>query len=88
VIPHGRLQTTLILTITAIVWLFLATDGRYHWDEPGYLHTACYYDIGGILNKDTQPGYAFYSSRILHLIFAHLVFTLVGPGQLGIHVIA
>ncbi len=69
------------------VWAVLAADGRHHWDEPIYLYMAAYFDPSSILDPG-QYGYGFYASRILHLLFSNLIFSLTGPGRLGIAVVA
>jgi hypothetical protein len=71
-----------------LLWLLLAHDGRYHWDEPMYLYIPAYFDTARILDPSVQPMYGFYSSRILHLLFTRLVFSMTGPGPLGIALVA
>lgn len=65
----------------------LAVNGRHHWDEPLYLYMAAYFDPSSILDPG-HYGYRFYASRILHLLFSSLVFSLTGPGRVGIALIA
>ena len=67
------------------LWAVLAADGRHHWDEPIYLYMGAYFDPSSILDPG-QYGYRFYASRILHLLFSNLIFSLTGPGRLGIAV--
>jgi hypothetical protein len=70
-----------------LLWAVLAADGRHHWDEPLYLYMAAFFDRSAMLDPG-HYGHAFYASRILHLFFADLVFSLTGPGPLGMSLIA
>ena len=69
------------------LWAMLAVNGRHHWDEPLYLYMAAYFDPSSILDPG-HYGYRFYASRILHLLFSNLAFSLTGPGRVGIALIA
>lgn len=71
------------------VWLWLAADGRLHWDEPDYLYMGAYLSVPEILAGDYQPSgiEGFTASRIGHVLFLKLVVSLLGPGATSLAVI-
>ncbi|MGH8249951.1 MAG: hypothetical protein ACREVI_04515 [Steroidobacteraceae bacterium] len=77
------------LAIAASLGLWLAADGRLHWDEPGYLYEAAYQDfdeiIAGAVQSSGLPD--FIQGRILHVLFLKGFLTLTGPGELGFWII-
>ena len=71
------------------LWLWLANDGRLHWDEPGYLYAAAYLDVGEIVAAEFQPsGVAWHSTnRILHILFCHALYSVFGVRPIVIDLI-
>ena len=71
------------------LWLWLANDGRLHWDEPGYLYAAAYLDVGEIVAAEFQPsGVAWHSTnRILHILFCHALYSVFGVKPIVIDLI-
>ena len=71
------------------VWLWLAADGRLHWDEPDYLYMGAYLSVPEILAGDYQPSgiEGFSVSRVGHVLLLKLVVSLLGPGAASLAVI-
>ena len=67
------------LLVAAIVVL-LGFDGTLHWDEPGYLYAGIYQTVDQILRAEVQPSGIpdFTTGKLLHVLFVHLVYSLVG----------
>jgi hypothetical protein len=61
-----------------LLFLFLAFDGRLHWDEAGYLYTGGFLDREAILKGEFLGG--IYLSRLLHITTIAAIVDLVGPG--------
>lgn len=76
-IPSVLISAALIGTFS-----FLAFDGRLHWDEPYYLFAGGYLDLDDILKGDFQPSgiEGHYLSRIFHVLWIHLVVSVIGLG--------
>ena len=62
------------------LWLWVANDGRLHWDEAAFLYTAAYFDVEEIVAAEFQPsGISFFSAnRILHILFCHALYSVLG----------
>ena len=77
------------LALSVLLFFWLAMDGRLHWDEPAYLYTGGYLDLGQILAAQYQPSGidSFYVSRILHVIFIHGLTQLFGTGAFSFQLI-
>ena len=75
--------------LTAGLWCWAASDGRLHWDEPGYLYTAAFFDTSEIVGGEFQPSgnVGFSSARILHILFAHALYSVFGVGPLVVGLI-
>jgi Dolichyl-phosphate-mannose-protein mannosyltransferase len=61
-----------------LLFLFLAFDGRLHWDEAAYLYTGGFLDREAILKGEFIGG--LYVSRLLHIAVIAAIVDLVGPG--------
>jgi hypothetical protein len=61
-----------------LLFLFLAFDGRLHWDEAAYLYTGGFLDREAILEGEFIGG--LYISRLLHIATIAAIVDLVGPG--------
>ena len=59
-------------------FVFLAFDGRLHWDEAAYLYTGGFLDREAILEGEFIGG--LYISRLLHIATIAAIVDLVGPG--------
>jgi hypothetical protein len=55
--------------------LWVACDGRHHWDEPTYLYAGAYVDTVDIVGGQVQPSGIghFTQGRILHALFVKAV---------------
>jgi hypothetical protein len=69
---------TLGLAAGVVLFLFLACDGRLHWDEAGYLYTGGFLDWPAILKGEFLGG--IYLSRMLHIAVIATIVDVVGPG--------
>jgi hypothetical protein len=75
----GPAARTLVAALgVAVLFLFLAFDGRLHWDEAGYLYTGGFLDREAILKGEFLGG--IYISRMLHIAVIAAIVDLVGPG--------
>lgn len=72
--------------VPILLYLFLAFDGTTHWDENNYLFKAAYapFDLGAPWLHGLG---GFFSGRLAHIGFLHLLFRLLGPGLLSVLVI-
>ncbi|MGH6904193.1 MAG: hypothetical protein ACREIR_15775 [Geminicoccaceae bacterium] len=61
-----------------LLFVFLAFDGRLHWDEAAYLYTGGFLDREAILKGEFIGG--LYVSRLLHIATIAAIVDLVGPG--------
>lgn len=70
----------------AVLFLFLAFDGRLHWDEPAYLYTGAFLPFDAIIQGDFQPSgiEGLYLSRLLHVLLIHAVTRVTGPGPVAL----
>jgi hypothetical protein len=86
-IANIRLRPWLVvpLLIAAASGLWLANDGRHHWDEPGYLYAGLYQSTGQIIDGDVQPSGIphFTQGRILHALSVKSVMHVAGSGTNG-----
>ena len=75
------------LALAAIAGLWLAHDGRHHWDEPSYLYAGLYQTPEQIIEGRIQPSGIpnFTQGRILHALFVKGVMTAAGDGPSGFH---
>ena len=75
--------------LTAGLWCWAASDGRLHWDEPGYLYTAAFFDTSEIVGGEFQPSgnVGFSSARILHILFARALYSIFGVGPMVVGLI-
>jgi Dolichyl-phosphate-mannose-protein mannosyltransferase len=75
------------LVLAAIAGLWLAHDGRHHWDEPTYLYEGLYLTPEQIIEGRIQPSGIghFTQGRILHALFVKGVMTAAGDGPSGFH---
>jgi hypothetical protein len=75
--------------LAAFVFIFLAYDNRFHWDEPAYLYTGAYLSLAEILEGSFQPSLieSFYTSRIFHILFIKMVAYIIGPGITSLKII-
>ena len=71
-------RTLAVALGAALLFLFLAFDGRLHWDEAGYLYTGGFLDREAILKGEFLGG--IYISRMLHIAVIAAIADLVGPG--------
>ncbi len=73
----------------ALLFVGLGFDGRHHWDEAFYLHTAAHVDMDVIQDTDRERHHNedFYVSRILHVYLSKAVMQWVGVGQHAIWII-
>ena len=78
-----------LLAGLATVWLWLACDGRLHWDEPGYWYTAANFSIAEILQGDFQPSEVkgFSVSRTGHVLLLKAIVAGFGTGQTGLAIV-
>jgi hypothetical protein len=78
------------LLIAVVLGVFLAADGKLHWDEPHYLYVGSYLSVGDIVADDVQssglPNDWIYG-RILHILTVKALMSATGPGMAGYHVI-
>ncbi|MGH6901987.1 MAG: hypothetical protein ACREIR_04540 [Geminicoccaceae bacterium] len=74
--PSAR--TLAVALGVVLLFLFLALDGRLHWDEAGYLYTGGFLDREAILKGEFLGG--IYISRMLHIAVIAAIVDLVGPG--------
>jgi len=67
--------------------LWLAHDGRHHWDEPSYLYAGLHLTPEQIIAGRFQPSGIpdFTQGRILHALFVKGVMTAAGDGPSGFH---
>lgn len=77
----GFVQVGLVIALT-VCWMWVAADGRFHWDEPGYWYTAAYVSAADILAGDFQPSGidGFSNSRVGHILLLKLLTAAFGPG--------
>ncbi len=75
------------LALCAVAALWLAHDGRHHWDEPSYLYAGLYQTPLEIIQGRFQPSGIpnFTQGRILHALFVKGVMTAAGDGPMGFH---
>ena len=73
------------LLIAALVALWIAADGRHHWDEPGYLYAGAYQSTAEIVGGQVQPSGIphFTQGRILHVLIVKGVMALAGSSAAG-----
>ena len=76
--------------LTLGFWLWIANDGRMHWDEASYLYTGAYFGIEQILTAEFQPsGITWLSAnRILHVLFCHSLYSMLGVKSIVIDLTA
>jgi hypothetical protein len=84
-----RIGRASILVAVAAVWLWLACDGRLHWDEPSYLYTGAFLPVSAIFAGEFQPSTieGFTLSRTGHILFVKLITSIFGPGLLALTVL-
>jgi hypothetical protein len=72
--------------VPIVLYLVLAFDGTTHWDENNYLFKAAYapFDLGAPWIHGLG---GFYSGRLVHIGFLHLLFRLLGTGLSSVLVI-
>jgi len=70
---------TLVCGLGGGLFLFLAVDGRLHWDEPAYLYTAGYLSYEQLTEGDFIGG--LYLSRILHVLLIRAIVMVTGLGK-------
>ena len=77
------------LAIAVVAGLWLANDGRHHWDEPGYLYAGLYQSAEQIIAGKVQPSGIphFTQGRILHALLVKSVMTASGSGADGLRVL-
>ena len=68
-----------------LLFLFLAFDGRLHWDEAAYLYTGGFLDREAILKGEFIGG--LYISRLLHIATIAAIVDLVGPGPTALAIL-
>jgi hypothetical protein len=78
-------STSILLVVAALVALWIAADGRHHWDEPGYLYAGAYPTTAEILDGQVQPSGIphFMQGRILHVLVVKGVMNLAGSSAAG-----
>jgi Dolichyl-phosphate-mannose-protein mannosyltransferase len=78
-----------VLVAVAAVWLWLACDGRLHWDEPSYLYIGAFLPVQAIFAGEFQPSTieGFTLSRTGHILFIKLITSIFGPGLLALTVL-
>lgn len=69
----------------ALLFLFLAFDGRLHWDEATYLYTGGFLDHEAILKGEFRGG--IYLSRLLHIATIAAITNVVGPGTTALAIL-
>ncbi len=81
--PRSPLVALFVVALVTGLWL--AADGRHHWDEPSYLYAGAYLDAGDIIGGRVQPsGIAnFTQGRILHALFVKGVMKAAGRRPAG-----
>ena len=74
------------LAVAAVLGLWLAADGRLHWDQPSTLYAAAYQSFDQIVAGDVQPSGIpeFFQGRILHVLILKCLLAVTGPGMAGI----
>jgi hypothetical protein len=77
-----RLMQAAFLLVLALCWAWVAADGRFHWDEPGYWYTAAYFSVPDILAGTFQPSGidGFSNSRVGHILLLKALNCVFGPG--------
>ena len=75
--------------LTVGLWCWAANDGRLHWDEPGYLYAAAFFNTSEIISGEFQPSgiVGFSSARILHILFARALYSIFGVGPMVVGLI-
>jgi len=81
-------QAGFVLVLT-LCWTWVAADGRFHWDEPGYWYTAAYVSAADIFAGDFQPSGidGFSNSRVGHILLLKLIVAVSGPGPASLALI-
>lgn len=79
---HTRLVRAGFFLVLTVGWAWVAADGRFHWDEPGYWYTAAYFPVPDILAGTFQPSGidGFSNSRVGHILLLKLLSSVFGPG--------
>src|SRR5689334_769243 len=77
-----RFMQAAFLLVLALCWGWVAADGRFHWDEPGYWYTAAYFSVPDILAGNFQPSGidGFSNSRVGHILLLKALNSVFGPG--------
>jgi hypothetical protein len=77
------------LLVGAIAAVWLAADGRLHWDEPSFLYAGAYLDTADIIAGDVQPSGipGFTQGRILHALLVKGVMALSTSTRTGFWVL-
>lgn len=80
-----RLVQAAGLLVLVVCWAWVAADGRFHWDEPGYWYTAAYLPVSDILAGNFQPSGidGFSNSRVGHILLLKLLTSALGPGPVS-----
>lgn len=80
-----RTRHVAIALFAVLAGLWVAADGRHHWDEPTYLYAGAYVDAADILAGHVQPsGIAhFTQGRILHALVVKAVMQVAGSPPAG-----
>ena len=68
-----------------LLFLFLAFDGRLHWDEAAYLYAGGFLDHEAILKGEFIGG--LYVSRLLHVATIATIVNLVGPSPTALAIL-
>ncbi len=71
--------------VALVSGLWVAADGRHHWDEPTYLYAGAYVDAGDIIDGQVQPSGIghFTQGRILHALIVKGVMQAAGSPPAG-----
>ncbi len=80
------MKAATIWLVCVVVFLWLAVDGAFHWDEPAYLYAGGYLSLQQIFEGDFQPSGIpyFYLTRPMHIVMVYAVTSLTGPGVAGL----
>ena len=74
-----------LFVVALVTGLWVAADGRHHWDEPTYLYAGAYVDAGDIIGGQVQPSGIghFTQGRILHALIVKAVMQAAGSPPAG-----
>jgi hypothetical protein len=74
------------LLLAAVLGIWVAADGRLHWDEPHYLYCGTYLSVAELVQGDVQPTGApndFNFGRILYILTVKALMAVAPAGVAG-----